>query len=149
MKSKTRIGLAGIVGLGGATVIAVATGGAALPLLLLSATGFAMKEIASEPDYEPTYKVDCSISNIARNISESVPVNIANSALGLLNNEGRRRNYNMNLNQGAELVRQQLANLSEEDYENVKRINIFPESRRKILGLRVGRKSMEVGIEYE
>jgi hypothetical protein len=68
MNPKTRIGLAGIVGLGGATAIAVGTGGVALPLLLISATGFAMKKIASEPDYEPTYQRGLSVSDTNKNI---------------------------------------------------------------------------------
>jgi len=149
MKPKTRIGLSGVIGLGGAGIIAVATGGAAIPLLLLGSTGLVMKKIASEPDYKPTYsQPDFSASNISRNVGDTR--RSVNNLLETGRNrlEDNRRNYNNRLVEGVEIANQQLASLSQSQYENVSKINIFPEARRKVLGLRIGRKTMEVGIEY-
>ena len=147
MKSKTRIGLSGILGIGGATAIAVATGGAAIPLVLLAATGATMKKIASEPDYEPTYKPDFSVSNISRNAGVTKLVEMGWNKLSEI--EDNRRNYNLNLSIGADLAEQQLSNLSQSEYEKVSKVSIFPEARGRVLGLRIGRKTMEVELEYE
>jgi len=148
MKAKTRIGLSGILGIGGAAAIAVATGGAAIPLILLGSTGLAMKKMASEPDYEPTYSPpDFSVSNISRNTGVTKLIGTGWNKLSEI--EDNRRNYNQRLAEGIDLANQQLANLPQSQYENVSKINIFPDARGKVLGLRIGRKTMEVGIEYE
>jgi hypothetical protein len=137
---KTRIGLAGIIGIGGAAAIAIGTGGAGLPLILLASTGVTMKKIASEPSYEQSHKVDFSISNNSENSGYSL--------IKLLNTENKRKHYNAELNKGAYLIKQQLANLPMEKYKSISKMTIFPEAKTKIFGLPIGKKSLEVGIEY-
>lgn len=140
MDPKSRIGLAGIIGLGGATALAIGTGGAALPLLILSSTGLTMKAISLDPDYEPTYKNELNLSNI--------PKNIGHSLNKLLDEDNKRSQYISELRYGSNIINQHLENLPKEKYENISKIKIFPEARKKIFGLPIGKKSLEIGVKY-
>ena len=65
----------------------------------------------------------------------------------LLDRDSRRRHYVEGLRQGATVAETYLEGLPPSEYSRVKQINIFPEVQSRILGIPIGKRSLEVQIK--
>lgn len=76
-------------------------------------------------------------------IARRIPSNMAR----LLERESERRRYNEGLEIGARVAQSYIGGLNPEEYSRISEIEIIPQQENKILGIPLGRKSLEVKVK--